>query len=323
MNVYDFDGTIYDGDSSVDFYRFAVKKNPRTLVFLPKQLWGFFLYAIRKISKTELKSYFFSFLSAIDTEATVSAFWQVHAHKIFPWYKKQQALTDVVISASPDFLLRPICRQMGIRRLIASVADPATGIFLRKNCHGEEKVRRFQEECSSGAVQAFYSDSLSDSPMAAHAERAYLVTDGTPGDWPQHSMTSNKYRPLLLYLIFGVCTVAINAVVYSICCSVFQIKNIPSAVLAWSVAVVFAFFTNKHYVFTSKDNALRSSVQEGARFFLCRVLSGSLDIAIMAIAVSWLHGSNILWKLISNVIVTIANYWISKLWIFTNSTVKK
>ena len=75
MNVYDFDGTIYNGDSTVDFYLFALKRKPSLIRYLPKQLWGFVLYGLKRINKTQLKEYFFSFLPAIDAETLVEAFW--------------------------------------------------------------------------------------------------------------------------------------------------------------------------------------------------------------------------------------------------------
>ena len=59
MNVYDFDGTIYEGDSTVDFFLYALKNRPSVLRYLPKQICGFILYAAKRIDKTKLKEYFF------------------------------------------------------------------------------------------------------------------------------------------------------------------------------------------------------------------------------------------------------------------------
>ncbi len=75
MNVYDFDGTIYDGDSSVDFFLYALKQKPPLLRYVPRQVWGFILYGLKHINKTELKEYFFSFLSGIDVAILTEDFW--------------------------------------------------------------------------------------------------------------------------------------------------------------------------------------------------------------------------------------------------------
>ena len=101
-------------------------------------------------------------------------FWDENAEHIKEWYLLQQREDDVVISASPEFLLRPICRRLGIHYLLASVVDKRTGMYYGLNCYGEEKVRRFRQTFD-GEIDAFYSDSFSDAPLANLAKRAYLV----------------------------------------------------------------------------------------------------------------------------------------------------
>ncbi|MBO7253495.1 MAG: HAD-IB family phosphatase [Oscillospiraceae bacterium] len=183
MNVYDFDGTIYDGDSTVDFYLYALKQNPTILRYTPKQAWGFILYGLKRISKTELKEYFFSFLSSIDTEKLTEDFWNQSRHKIYRWYLDQQQPDDIIISASPEFLLQPICRRFGIRKLIASKVDPKTGMFDGENCREQEKVRRLEEEYRVTHIDSLYSDSQSDLPLAQIADKAFLVVNGDVRKW--------------------------------------------------------------------------------------------------------------------------------------------
>lgn len=183
MNVYDFDGTIYSGDSTVDFFRYALRRAPSLLRYLPKQLWGFVLYGTKRIDKTEFKEYFFSFLPAINAKELTEAFWDRNQHKILDWYRRQQKEDDIVISASPDFLLRPICDKLGIHTLIASAVDPETGRFTGKNCRGPEKVRRLEAEYGITHIDCFYSDSLSDLPLAELADSAFLVQKGVITEW--------------------------------------------------------------------------------------------------------------------------------------------
>lgn len=100
------------------------------------------------------------------------------------WYIEQQADDDVVISASPAFLLGEICDRKKIRYLIASEVDMHTGICLGQNCRGEEKVKRFYERFGTGVtVDRFYSDSRSDQPMAELASQAYLVKGNKIKEW--------------------------------------------------------------------------------------------------------------------------------------------
>ena len=183
MNVYDFDGTIYNGDSTVDFFLFALKQKPSLIRYIPKQTLGFLLYGLKQINKMELKEYFFSFLPGIDVCKLVDDFWKLNSHKIFQWYPDQQQADDIIISASPEFLLKPICQQLGISRLIASKVDTRSGRFTSENCRGAEKVRRLAEEYNVTHIGKFYSDSLSDLPLAQISSQAFLVKNGTVTCW--------------------------------------------------------------------------------------------------------------------------------------------
>lgn len=125
-----------------------------------------------------------------------------------------------------------------------------------------------------------------------------------------------KYKQVILYLFFGGCTTLINIVVYALLYRVLQIANVPSAIAAWLVSVIFAFVTNRSLVFESRETELRGRLRELVSFFGCRVLTGVLDVIIMAVAVDMLGWNGLLWKLISNVLVIILNYLASKFLIF-------
>lgn len=185
MNVYDFDGTIYAGDSSVDFYWYALARKPMILRFFPRQLCGFVLYALKRINKKELKSRFFCFLSGIDGEGMAKDFWEKKKNKIYNWYMNQCREDDIIISASPEFLLQPAAKELGVKRLIASKMDIKTGTFDGENCYGLEKVHRLYATFGTANIDDFYSDSVSDAPMARLAKRAYFVKNGKITRWIQ------------------------------------------------------------------------------------------------------------------------------------------
>lgn len=175
MNVYDFDKTIYDGDSTADFIGWCLRRNPLLAVRLLPGVGAFGGYLLKQCSKTYFKEKFYRLLRSIpQIDAWVSDFWDEHIENIKDWYLLQASPDDVIISASPEFLLRPACDRLGIRHLLASRVDKDTGLYLGRNCHGEEKVRRFRK-AFDGPIDAFYSDSLSDAPLANLANRAYLV----------------------------------------------------------------------------------------------------------------------------------------------------
>ena len=183
MNVYDFDKTIYAGDSTVDFYLFCVKKNPRLLQCLPRQGMAMIQYYCGRIPKKQFKQEFFCFLQKLpQAEVLVQSFWQQNQKKIEPWYLSQKKKTDVVISASPEFLLQPIAAMLDIS-LIATKVEIKTGVFQSENCYAQEKVYRFQQMYQMQQIENFYSDSASDAPMAKLAQRAHLVQKHQLTEW--------------------------------------------------------------------------------------------------------------------------------------------
>ena len=125
-----------------------------------------------------------------------------------------------------------------------------------------------------------------------------------------------KYRSILIYLIFGVLTTAVNYLVYIPCLNLLGLKASVSNVIAWCVAVLFAFLTNKPFVFESKDWSAKTVVPEFTKFVGTRVASGLLETLILLVAVDMLGWNGVIWKLVTNVIVVILNYIGSKLLVF-------
>ena len=184
MNVYDFDNTIYEGDSTIDFYLFCIKHHSLILFYFPQQVFYGCLYLINRIDKTKFKEHFYCFLQGLsDVDEDVISFWNSHESKIKFWYIKQMKEDDVIISASPDFLLIEICRRLGIKGLIASRVDKKNGTYNGQNCYGEEKVRRLISYSGDSEIECFYSDSKSDEPLARKAQKAYLVNGNVVSTW--------------------------------------------------------------------------------------------------------------------------------------------
>ena len=132
-----------------------------------------------------------------------------------------------------------------------------------------------------------------------------------------------KHREIISYLFFGGCTTLINIIAYYVCYNVISISNVISTIIAWIISVLFAFVTNKLYVFNSKSKDMFTILKEAISFFSCRIATGVLDIVIMYVTVDLLSFNGLLWKIISNVIVVVLNYVFSKLFIFKNNEVEK
>lgn len=184
MNTYDFDETIYIRDSSVAFYTYCLKHYPSAVLrTVPRTLFMGVKKALGRINMTALKEQLFSFVRYIDAESVVEDFWNEKFDGVGEWYLQQKKDDDIIISASPEFLLQPVADRLGVR-LIATRMDSKTGQIEGQNCHDVEKVRRFREQYPGAHTECFYSDSLSDSPMAELADRAFLVARGKLSPWP-------------------------------------------------------------------------------------------------------------------------------------------
>ena len=125
-----------------------------------------------------------------------------------------------------------------------------------------------------------------------------------------------KYYDILTYLIFGVLTTVVNYLVYLPCYNLLGLPAVVSNVIAWVVAVSFAYVTNKPFVFRSHDWSAKTVVPELTKFVGTRVASGGIESAIIWIAVDLLGGNGNLWKLVTSVLVVILNYVGSKLLVF-------
>lgn len=193
MNIYDFDKTIYNGDSTADFIKFCAVRYKKTRVWALPTLKAFVLYALGIYTKTQFKERMYGFLQRVpDVEAAVNEFWDGHEKNILEYYKRQRRADDIIISASPEFLLRPVCKRLGVERLIASRVDGKTGKYTGENCWGEEKVRRLEEEYGITSCGSFYSDSFSDAPLASIAESAYIVRGNNLTPWDEFKRSKKR-----------------------------------------------------------------------------------------------------------------------------------
>lgn len=184
MNVFDFDGTIYSGDSTKDFIFYCFKKYPKTRWKIPKILWYGMWFGLKIVKKKTFKQKLFSIVTKIDDlDKAVNEFWEINEKKIHKWYLEMKQPTDVIISASPEFLLEPICKKLGVECMMATRVDKKTGLFDGENCHGKEKVDRFYQQYPNGEIDEFYSDRYCDTPLAELAKEAFMVKGETLLPW--------------------------------------------------------------------------------------------------------------------------------------------
>ncbi len=127
-----------------------------------------------------------------------------------------------------------------------------------------------------------------------------------------------KYKEIINYLIVGVLTTVVTLAIYYISVNTFlnpedsiqlQIANI----ISWIAGVIFAYFTNRKYVFESKEE---NKLKEASKFVVSRIATLLMDMIIMWLGVTILHRNDKIMKLISQVVVIVANYLFSKIFVF-------
>ena len=186
MNVYDFDGTIYYPDCTISFAVWCANRHPKLwFTFAPKAIRNLIQYNMGKMERYKFERQFFSFLGMIDDfDEQIEKFWDKHEKRISAWYLAQKKPDDLIISASPDCIIAPIARRLGVN-YIASEYDREMNVFINNLMFAREKAHYIREQ-GFPMIENFYSDSLSDTPLALCAEKAHLITNKAQkvNDWP-------------------------------------------------------------------------------------------------------------------------------------------
>ncbi len=333
--LYDFDGTIYDGDSGVDLILFALKKYPKIFFNLVASV---FLYILKLCSKEEFKSRVFSFLNYVDdVDLFVEEFWDGHKHKLKDfWTSKKNHKNDIIISASGEFWLKPIALEYKVKDLIATQIDPHTGEVKDNNCHGKEKVRLFYEKYPKGKVAKMYTDSINDLPLIEEAEEGILVKKNKLMNYYEYKPNIivrfwrwgwgiyHKNEELWNYIIVGGCTTLVSLAVkwimwFTICDPAIDNyfnQQLPVDV-SWVIAVLFAYVTNRLFVFRSKNKKV---LKEFVSFVGARVLTFLMEKGLTFVFLTVLaFNTNILvivQTIIIQVLIMVLNYIFSKLFVF-------
>ena len=128
-----------------------------------------------------------------------------------------------------------------------------------------------------------------------------------------------EHQEGMRYLVFGVLSTIVNILVFSILYSLVQLSTTASNVIAWIISVIFAYITNKLWVFDSKVNDMKDLIKEVMSFIGARVFTLVIETILLNVTIDILGWNSVLMKIISNIIVIIMNFVFSKLFIFKKS----
>lgn len=188
MRVFDFDGTIYDGESLFDLYLYSARHDPKVFRYIAPVL----RYAVKyKLGRATLEQMEYGvgkmtegYLTELSrskrvasVEQLVDDFWDRYYARIKPWYQPES--DDVILTASFDLTVGEACRRLSVRNLVASEVDVGTMKVTYLN-FSTNKAKRFRELYGPDVViDEFYTDSKFDQPMIDMARHAFMVKGNT------------------------------------------------------------------------------------------------------------------------------------------------
>lgn len=197
MNVYDFDGTIFPSNCTFSFCIWCMVRHPKLwFTYFPHAVKTMILYKLGKMPKYRMMREIFKYLMMVDDcDEQIERYWNKNEKKIASWYLAQKRADDLIISASPDCIIAPIARRLGVN-YVATEYDREYGVFMNNLMYAKEKSLYIINH-GFPVIDHFYSDSLSDTPLALCAEKAHLVTNRATKviDWPElDSATKAKVK---------------------------------------------------------------------------------------------------------------------------------
>lgn len=182
MQAFDFDNTIYKGESSFDFALFVVRHEVRMLKYLPIIIKVLLSYKSEHMNVDEymnlLNKYVYLVMENKDRILElVDKFWETHERKLYLNMLEKIHFNDVIITTAPDFLMKGIRRRLNTRNILCTKTDMKKGKLVYLNFH-ENKVKAFKKKYPKKMIKNFYTDSYNDEPFMDFSKNVYLVNHG-------------------------------------------------------------------------------------------------------------------------------------------------
>ncbi len=195
LAIFDVDYTLTKKETSIELFKYALKKNPKNIIYIPRAVFSGLLYVMGIYNEKQSKETFLKFIDGIEEkemEKLIKGFYRDRLSKII----YQDAITMMkklksdgykiyLISASPEFYLKELYNLAIVDRIIGTRYICTGGYHSKsmegENCKGEEKVKRLMEDLKIENVEVdfkssyMFSDSLSDKPLFDLVGKAYLI----------------------------------------------------------------------------------------------------------------------------------------------------
>ena len=192
MKVFDFDSTIYRGESPVDFTFYMIRHNKKIVRYVPRIMVTLAGYKMHLIKKEKLESLSNEFIEKVldDPDSLsefVSQFWATHAHKLNKDIVRLIDSGDVIITASPSFLINGVSDMLNTRHILGTEIDLQQKKLVWYN-FGDNKVERYRSIYGYRQIDAFYTDSFYDEYLMDISREVYIVRHGIAHRLPKRKI---------------------------------------------------------------------------------------------------------------------------------------
>ena len=182
IKVFDFDNTLYHGESSIDLAFYLIRRNKKILLYVPSILINLAKYKMCLVDREKAEQEINDFLKVAvknkyEAAEIVESFWAENSYRLDENMIKRVRKDDVIITAGPDMLIDGIKDKLGTDNIISSIIDPDKREMVYFN-FGENKAKRYKEVYGDTPIESFYTDSFNDKPLMKLANKVYIVEKG-------------------------------------------------------------------------------------------------------------------------------------------------
>lgn len=183
MKVFDFDNTIYEGESMVDFFYFILEKKEELKKYKPLvskflKLYEHNLLPIGLVKRVINKYKGEASFSTKNLDKYIDEFWKLHINKLNKEMLNKVSKEDVIMTASVNILIDPIKDKLKTKNIYTSLVDIENKelLFL---CYKDNKVDKFKEIYKDTMIDELYTDSYADKPLMSISKKVFLVDKKT------------------------------------------------------------------------------------------------------------------------------------------------
>lgn len=324
--LYDFNGTIYNGNLTKDILFLVLRKYPQ---FLFITIWAKFLYIFKMIDQKKYKNKLYSFTKKMDNmNAFVDCFWSKKENKLNEfWTKKKSHKNDIIISNECEFILEYIMKKYNVGKIIGAKYNLETSEFIDDNFNIENKIEEFYELNNKPKINLYLNNNSFIN--ISNINEIYYIKKGKVISKKNYKHSIIKIivykvksiinnREIFCYLVAGVLTVLVNLLVkWLLLITIFNEEKVfelqITVILSWIIAVIFAYFINRIYVFRSNNS---KKIYEFIKFLSSRVLTLLIEMLLTWILITLCKLNVTVMIIVIQFIIIILNYFFSKIFIF-------